>query len=156
MGRCITVRVSVYAIGPWYHNAGYPNISQSSHHFNRVAGSHKLGSGCRICVVIMIFYVCRNWEFRISNQIFFCQRRTNIRFLPSWWYTDDLQGRLSPCVSHVTSWMRSNRLQLNVAKTEVLWRSSVRHQHHIPITSITVGTTAVMSVCAARDLSSMA
>jgi len=34
--------------------------------------------------------------------------------------TDDLQGRLSDCVSDVASWKRSNRLQLNVAKTEVL------------------------------------
>ena len=53
--------------------------------------------------------------------------------------TDDLQGRLSDCISDVASWMQSNRLQLNVAKTEVLWCSST--------TPITVGTTV-------RDLDS--
>ena len=43
----------MYAIEPWYRNAGYPDISQSSHQFSRVAGPQKLGSDCRICVGIM-------------------------------------------------------------------------------------------------------
>ena len=66
--------------------------------------------------------------------------------------TDDLQGRLSDCVSDVASWMRSNRLQLNAAKTEVLWCSSVRRQHQIPNTPVMVGTTAVTPVCTVRNL----
>ena len=48
--------------------------------------------------------------------------------------------------------MRSNRLQLNVAKTEVLWCSSVRRQHQLPTAPITVGATAVTPVHAVRDL----
>jgi Reverse transcriptase (RNA-dependent DNA polymerase) len=44
--------------------------------------------------------------------------------------TDDLQGRLSDCVSDVTSWMRSNRLQLNAAKTEVLCSSPASDSNH--------------------------
>jgi Reverse transcriptase (RNA-dependent DNA polymerase) len=35
--------------------------------------------------------------------------------------TLSLQIRLSACIDHVAEWMRSNRLQLNAAKTEVLW-----------------------------------
>ena len=60
--------------------------------------------------------------------------------------TDDLQGRLSDCVSDVASWVRSNHLQLNVAKAEVLWCSAVRRQHQIRTTPIMVGTTAVTPV----------
>ena len=53
------------------------------------------------------------------------------------------------CVGDVASWMRSNRLQLNVAKTEVLWISSVRRQHQIPAVPILVdlGRGAASSHC---------
>jgi len=59
-------------------------------------------------------------------------------------------GRQSYYVSDVTSWLRSNRLQLNAAKTEELWCWTVRRQHHIPIAPITVVMTPVRAV---RDLS---
>ena len=36
---------------------------------------------------------------------------------------DTLQERVSVCTDEVTSWMMANRLQLNPAKTEVLWCS---------------------------------
>ena len=48
--------------------------------------------------------------------------------------------------------MRSNRLQLNVAKTEVLWISSVRRQHQIPAVPILVDSVAVLPVCTVRNL----
>jgi len=48
--------------------------------------------------------------------------------------------------------MQSNRLQLNAAKTEVLWCSSVRRQHQIPTTPIQIGVTAMLPVRAVRDL----
>jgi len=35
-------------------------------------------------------------------------------------YTE-LQSRISTCIDHVAEWMRSIRLQLNAAKTEILW-----------------------------------
>jgi hypothetical protein len=50
-----------------------------------------------------------------------------------------LQSRVSLCVGDVASWMRSNRLQLNTAKTEVLWCSSQLRQHQIPETPFTIG-----------------
>jgi len=52
--------------------------------------------------------------------------------------TAQLQTRMSLCVEDVAAWMRSNRLQLNTAKTEALWCASVRRQHQIPITAFAV------------------
>jgi len=45
---------------------------------------------------------------------------------------DQLQERISTCIDDVALWMRSNRLQLNTAKTEVLWCASSRRPHQIP------------------------
>jgi len=39
---------------------------------------------------------------------------------------------MSACVGDVALWMCSNRLQLNTAKTEVLWCATSRRQHQIP------------------------
>ena len=55
-------------------------------------------------------------------------------------YSAELQYRLSVCISDVASWMRSNRLQLNSTKTELLWCSSARRQHQIPNAPIAVGS----------------
>jgi len=44
--------------------------------------------------------------------------------------TDDLLTRVADCVTAVADWMRSNRLQLNASKTEVLWCASARRQRH--------------------------
>jgi len=54
---------------------------------------------------------------------------------------DTLQESLSICIDDVFSWMMFNRLQLNPAKTEVLWSSSVRRHHQIPTGSACVGDT---------------
>ena len=42
------------------------------------------------------------------------------------------------CLAGVATWMRSNRMQLNTAKTEVIWCSSTRRQHHIPQSPLVV------------------
>ena len=39
---------------------------------------------------------------------------------------------MSVCLDEVALWMRSNRLQLNTAKTEVLWCTTSRRQYQIP------------------------
>ena len=40
-----------------------------------------------------------------------------------------LQNVISTCIDDVAAWMRSNRLQLNSAKTEILWpTTSPRHR----------------------------
>jgi Reverse transcriptase (RNA-dependent DNA polymerase) len=66
--------------------------------------------------------------------------------------TLQLRNRLSECVDDVASWMRSNRLQLNSAKTEVLWCSSSRPQHQIPQSEIRIGTDVVMPSLFVHDL----
>jgi hypothetical protein len=66
--------------------------------------------------------------------------------------TVELQCRLSKCVDDVASWMRANRLQLNAAKTEVVWCLSPRHQHQIPDAPVSVGTALMAPVRSVRDL----
>ena len=52
----------------------------------------------------------------------------------------------------VSAWMMANRLQLNLAKTEVLWCSSARRQFQIPIGPVRVGNTSVLPASAVLDL----
>ena len=52
----------------------------------------------------------------------------------------------------IAAWMRSNRLQLNTAKTDVIWCSSTRRQHQIPQRPLVVGSEAVVPVRVVRDL----
>jgi len=66
--------------------------------------------------------------------------------------TRQLLDRVSECIVDVGSWMQSNRLQLNTAKTEVLWCSSARRQHQIPDEPLMVGPDAVAPVRSVRDL----
>ena len=66
--------------------------------------------------------------------------------------TAQLQDRMAKCISDVALWMRSNRLQLNTEKTEVLWCSSTRRQHQIPATPLVVGSDAVIPVHSVRNL----
>ena len=44
----------------------------------------------------------------------------------------ELQYTIASCVDDVASWMRSNRLQLNTAKSEILWSDTDRHSHQLP------------------------
>ena len=67
---------------------------------------------------------------------------------------DALQERLSICTDEVFSWVMSNRLQFNPAKTEVLWCSSARCQHQISADSVRDGDTSVLLVRTIRDLGS--
>ena len=60
--------------------------------------------------------------------------------------------QVSVCIDEVSAWMNSNRLQLNPAKTEVLWCASSRRQHQIPTGPVRVGDALVSPVTAARDL----
>ena len=48
--------------------------------------------------------------------------------------------------------MRSNRLQLNAEKTEVMWCASARRQSQLPRCPITVGGASVVPVSVVRDL----
>jgi len=63
-----------------------------------------------------------------------------------------LQQQVSVCIDDVALWMWSNRLQLNTAKTEVLWCSSSRRQHQLPQVALRVGTDYVTPTTSVRDL----
>ena len=66
--------------------------------------------------------------------------------------TGQLLTRVSACVGDVAAWMKSNRLQLNAAKTEALWCASARRQHQIPVTPLAVSSDMVTPVRSVRDL----
>jgi len=66
--------------------------------------------------------------------------------------TVSLQDRISACIDDVSLWMRTNGLQLNPSKTEVLWCSSPRRQHQIPSKPFRIGSTAISLVSSVRDL----
>jgi len=57
-----------------------------------------------------------------------------------------LSEKLSVCVDMVSAWMAANRLQLNHAKTEMLWCFSSRLQHQVPTDPLRIGNTEVLPV----------
>jgi len=63
-----------------------------------------------------------------------------------------LQSRISTCIDHVAESMRSNRLQLNAAKTEILWSATSHRLHQLPQAPLRVGTDFVTPSAAVRDL----
>jgi len=64
----------------------------------------------------------------------------------------ELQNNITSCVDDVASWMRSNRLQLNAAKTEILWSATGRRSHQLPQLPLRVGNEEVMPATVVRDL----
>jgi len=63
-----------------------------------------------------------------------------------------LAQRVVVCIGEISAWMKANRLQLNLSKTEVLWCASSRRQHLVPTASVRVGDVLVSPVTAVRDL----
>ena len=51
-----------------------------------------------------------------------------------------------------TTWMQSNRFQLNTAKTKVIWCASNRRQHQLPQVDLRVGTDHVTPTTSVRDM----
>jgi hypothetical protein len=65
---------------------------------------------------------------------------------------DVFSTKVSECVSDIASWMRSNRLQLNSDKTEVLWCSTSRRLHQLPSAALSIDGILVAPVSSVRDL----
>ena len=65
---------------------------------------------------------------------------------------EELQRQMSVCLDDVALWMRSNRLQLNTAKTEVLWCATSRRQHQIPQIPTRIGNDDIVPANSVRDL----
>jgi len=64
----------------------------------------------------------------------------------------ELQNSITNCVDDVARWMRSNRLQLNTAKTEIMWSTTGQRSHQLPQLPLRVGTDEVMPASVVRDL----
>jgi Reverse transcriptase (RNA-dependent DNA polymerase) len=65
--------------------------------------------------------------------------------------THQLLQQIAAYADDVALWMRSNRLQLNTAKTVVLWCASSRRQHQIPQSIVSTGDDDVTPVASVRD-----
>jgi hypothetical protein len=63
-----------------------------------------------------------------------------------------LSRQLAECVSDVGTWMRNNRLQLNVDKTELMWFTTPRRLSQLPRGSIVLGDYDVLPSSSARNL----
>jgi len=63
-----------------------------------------------------------------------------------------LQIRLSTCIYYVAEWMRSNHLQLNAVKTEILWSTTSRRLHQLPQSLLRVGADLVAPTAVVRNL----
>jgi len=63
-----------------------------------------------------------------------------------------LSSTVSQCVDNVSGWMCSNRLQLNVDKTEVMWYTSTHKLSQCPSSSFHVAGALVQQVDTVRDL----
>jgi len=61
-------------------------------------------------------------------------------------------SNVSECVEVATSWMRSNRLQLNPDKTEILWCATTRRQHQLPTSPLLIDGCSVSPMRSAHDL----
>jgi hypothetical protein len=64
----------------------------------------------------------------------------------------DLAALVEACTDDILSWMRSNRLHLNVDKTELIWCATSRRLNKLPATSIRVGSETIRSSSSVRDL----
>src|SRR5208282_2011416 len=65
---------------------------------------------------------------------------------------DNFGNRISACIDDVARWMQSNRLQLNIGKTEVLWCATTRRQHQLPTSPLQIGSDLVVPSATVRDL----
>jgi hypothetical protein len=67
-------------------------------------------------------------------------------------HMDDLAARVSACTDEILSWMRSNRLQLNADKTELIWCATSRRLPLLPVVPIRVGSAIISPSSSVRDL----
>jgi hypothetical protein len=63
-----------------------------------------------------------------------------------------LSSSVIECISAVSDWMKSNRLQLNPDKTEVLWCTTGLRQHQLPTTSFKFGGVDIKPAASVRNL----
>jgi len=89
----------------------------------------------------------RNMVFTPTCKLTICRYRALVAVS-----ADQLLSTLSACLDEVSDWMRSNRLQLNIAKTEILWYLTTCRQNHLPPAAVRVGENHVLPSTTVRDL----
>jgi hypothetical protein len=60
--------------------------------------------------------------------------------------------KVAACVAEVATWMRSNRLQLNVDKTELIWFTTMRRLAQLPTSALPIGGHDIIPSTAERNL----
>ena len=65
---------------------------------------------------------------------------------------DALSSQVTECADDIATWMKSNRLQLNSDKTEVLWCATSWRQHQLPSTGMLIDGVHITPVKSVRDL----
>ena len=65
---------------------------------------------------------------------------------------EELTLRITNCVADVASWISSNRLQLNVDKTNLLWCTSSRRMSQLPTEPLSLGGHDIFPSISVRDL----
>ena len=60
--------------------------------------------------------------------------------------------KVAECVEDATSWMKSNWLQPNPEKTEILCCATTRRQHQLPTSPLLIDGCSVSPVKSVRDL----
>ena len=63
-----------------------------------------------------------------------------------------LQDRVAACIVEVANWMLANCLQLNTAKTEVIWFTTNLRQFQLPTSGLRVGDDVITPSRSVRDL----
>ena len=66
--------------------------------------------------------------------------------------TSALSSSLYSCSNSVSEWMRSNRLQLNADKTDVMWCASARRIASLPSAPVNIAGSDVLPVSTVRSL----
>ena len=66
--------------------------------------------------------------------------------------TDSFAERVAACTDDVSSWMQSNRLQLNADKTEFMWCATAKRLRQLPATTIRIGSDHILPSSSVRDL----
>jgi len=88
----------------------------------------------------------RPHHFADDTQIygFFCSPTPSSR--------TELRSRISDRIDVASSWLRSHRLQLNNAKTEIIWLTTGRRSHLLPQQPLRGGSDQITPVLVVRDL----
>jgi hypothetical protein len=65
---------------------------------------------------------------------------------------ESFSRKVAACVAEVATWMRCNRLQLNVDKTELIWFTTPRRLPQLPASAIPIGGHDIIPSTSARNL----